>query len=131
MRDVPLSLRLFWCNPRCSFFTVSCSSREATQAYDPQFRIGYNHHVLWYFLGFILKNRPLRGRHGGASRRRKHRQKPQPVRDFPTHPHRMGRFSLPCISVAHSMRLVELIRVVCYNQLASSVLPEFWPCFDS
>jgi hypothetical protein len=33
IRRVPLSLRLFECNPRCSFFTVSCSSREANQAY--------------------------------------------------------------------------------------------------
>jgi hypothetical protein len=116
---VPLSLRLFGYNPRCSFFTVSCSSRKATHAYDPRLQIGYNSQVLWDFPGFILKNRPLHGLPGGASRRCKHRQKPQPVA---THPRRMGRFSLPCILVAHSMCLVELACVVCYNQLASSVL---------
>ena len=37
IRGMPLSLRLFGCNPRCSFFVVSCSSREAAQGEASRF----------------------------------------------------------------------------------------------
>jgi hypothetical protein len=81
IRSIPLSLRLFGRIPRSSFFAVSGSSREATQDYARRFKIEYNLRFLW---NLIFHNYKI-GRSSMAAlrARRKHLQKPQPVRENP------------------------------------------------